>query len=136
MEAEANQFAAAFLFPTSAAREAFSLMSSVTLSRLKALKAGWGMSIQALIYRARTLGYIDSRRHSSLMKQLTARGWRTNEPVIVRVEQPLLLRTRLEAQYGKVIDWDEAGDDLGLAPEMLRSLAPGSGGARKPTAVS
>lgn len=137
MEAEANQFAAAFLFPRSSAREAFALMSSVTLSRLKALKAGWGMSIQALIYRARTLGYIDKSRHASLMRQLTARGWRTDEPVTVRIEQPLLLRTRLAAQYGgDVIDWDEAGEDLGLRPAMLRSLAPGSGGVRKPTSVS
>ena len=60
-----------------------------TLESYARLKAKWGVSIQALVRRARDLAIIDYNRYRSLMIQISSRGWRKNEPVHIPVEMPL-----------------------------------------------
>jgi len=120
-EREASLFAGALLVPQADAREAFS--PPVTLRRLASLKTMWGTSIAALVMRARQVGAIDELRQESLYKQMSARGWRAVEPVIVHREQPALLPRLLEANYGKPIDWIRASRSLGVPPHLLRELA-------------
>lgn len=88
-ETEANLFAGAFLLPENAIRA--DLSPDLTLLGYSKLKAKWGVSIQALIRRALTLGVIDQERYKSLMIQLSSRGWRTKEPVVVGIEEPRLV---------------------------------------------
>ena len=40
------------------------------------LKRTWGVSIQALLYRARTLGTLDDGAYENAMKTMSRRGWR------------------------------------------------------------
>ncbi|MCA6095928.1 ImmA/IrrE family metallo-endopeptidase [Streptomyces sp. SCA3-4] len=121
-EAEAHRFAGAFLLPRERAEEAFS--GPLMLREFAVLKQRWGISIQALINRAHDLGHIDQARRESLCKQLAARGWRTNEPVVVHPEQPTLLRAMLGRKYGEPPSVIQAAEDLGLHPVLMRSLAP------------
>src|SRR2546428_12825632 len=53
LERQADMFAEEFLLPAAAMREA--LVPPVTLTTLADLKGHWGVSLQALIRRARTL---------------------------------------------------------------------------------
>lgn len=120
-EDEAHRFAGAFLAPANRMREAFD--RPVTLTDLAQLKARWGVSMQALIMRGSALGLIDEHRKTSLYKQLSARRWRTREPVDVPPEQPVLLHRLLVARFGDQ-SWQHWGEDVGMAPLVLRTLAP------------
>jgi len=121
-EAEANRFAASLLIPEHRAREMFE--SEVTLTDLKNMKARWGVSMQALIMRGANLGLIDERRKTSLFKQLSARGWRKNEPVSVHHEEPLLMWKLLAHKYGLPLSYPQFGEKVGLGAVVLRSIAP------------
>jgi Zn-dependent peptidase ImmA (M78 family) len=121
-EGEANRFAGALLIPESRAREIYS--SPVTLSELFRLKAHWGVSAQALIMRGAQLGFIDEQRKISLFKQLSARGWRRNEPVVVHREEPALVWRLLGRRFGVPVAYSRIADSLGLQAVILRSLAP------------
>lgn len=121
-EKEADTFAGAFLLPREASNE---LTSSLTLRDFALLKATWGVSIQALVMRAAQLGVIDDSRRVSLFKQISARGWRHNEPVKVHPEAPLLLSTLLAKRYGSESNaYTKAAADLGLPAVFLRSVVP------------
>ena len=118
-EAEAFRFGAALLIPRDAALEA--IEPPVMLRSLAWAKSRWGVSIAALIRRGYDLQIIDSHRYQSLMKQLSARGWRKNEPVKVPVEQPTLLLKTLRLVYGS--DRPAAiAAQTGLAPIAIRDL--------------
>ena len=107
MEREAHQFAGALLMPQ---RDAELIMPRhLMLADLVRLKAGWGMSISSMISRASNLGIIDADRTRSLRIQLSARGWRKEEPVHVGDEHPILLRQMIVAEYG-----DPANPDKGI----------------------
>ncbi|MGW6284840.1 helix-turn-helix domain-containing protein [Streptomyces sp. NPDC055107] len=121
-ESEAHRFAGAFLLPRERAEEVFT--GPLMLREFAALKKRWGISIQALINRAYNLGHIDQSRRESLYKQLTARGWRTNEPVVVHPEQPTLMRAMLGRKYGEPPSLVQAAEELGIHPVLMRSLAP------------
>ncbi len=97
-ELEANRFAGALLLPFAVARRA--LRQPVTLSVLKQVKAVFGISMAMGARRARDLSLIDPDHYISLMKQLSARGWRRDEPVEVGSEKPLLMPKILEALGG------------------------------------
>ena len=51
--------------------------------------------------RCGQLGLIDPARKTSLFKQLSARGWRKNEPVRVHPESPALLAKLIEHRFGE-----------------------------------
>lgn len=132
-ELEAHRFAGAFLLPRERAEEA--LRGGFTLRDLAQLKKRWGISMQALIQRAHDLDFIDSDRKESLYKQLSARGWRTHEPVTVHPEQPALLRAMLTRRYGSPPPVLQAAEDLGIHPVLMRSLAPDVGADPAPRHV-
>lgn len=100
VEQDADRFAGAFLFPRDAALE--ELPRPLTLARLAPLKLRWGMSLGALVFRAREIGVIDSARAASLHRQIGVRGWRTREPGADarEPEKPRALRKMVELVYG------------------------------------
>ena len=93
------------------------------------LKVRWGVSLQALIRRARTLECLTPSQYRSLSAQLGARGWRTQEPIAVPVERPRALRQLAELLYGRPIRAVPLADAMGLAPSFVQDLleahAPG-----------
>jgi Zn-dependent peptidase ImmA (M78 family)/transcriptional regulator with XRE-family HTH domain len=120
LEQQADAFAEAFLLPAAAMREV--LVPPITLTTLADLKAGWGVSLQALIRRALTLECLTPSQYRSLSAQLGARGWRTQEPVAVPVEQPRALRQLAELLYGRPIETTRLADAMGLDPSFVQNL--------------
>jgi Zn-dependent peptidase ImmA (M78 family)/DNA-binding XRE family transcriptional regulator len=120
MEQQADTFAEAFLLPEGAMRQA--LVPPITLTTLADLKARWGVSLQALIRRARTLERLTASQYHSLYAQLGARGWRTEEPIAVPVERPRALRQLAELLYGRPIAYPSLADAMGLDPSFVREL--------------
>lgn len=65
--------------------------------------AEWGVSMQARIERARGLGLITAAQRTNLYKSLSARGWRTTEPLSEEIppETPALTHSIDTALAGK-----------------------------------
>ncbi len=78
MEEEANAFAAEFLMPETVIKPQ---LRNLTIGRLPDLKRQWGVSMQALIERAHNLDMVSATQRTSMYKTLSARGWRTREPI-------------------------------------------------------
>jgi len=124
IEAEANRFAGALLLP----REAFP--NEVFTTRLDAfveLKARWKVAIQAMVYRCKDLGIFDDYQITNLYKQISARKWRTKEPLddLTRypLEQPKLLKQAVEmiVAAGRKRPEDLRAD-LALSPRVIETL--------------
>ena len=78
MEDEANAFASALLMPARDIRPYLS--GRLTIQNLAALKPVWRVSMQALLYRARTTGAITANQSQYLWRQISALGYRRSEP--------------------------------------------------------
>lgn len=123
-ETEANAFASAFLFPLDRAAEA--LGSHTKLKNLAELKAQWGISMQAIIMRAKRAELITDSHATSLFKQISARGWRKAEPVHVPHETPALIRALIEKHFGaNPFSSARIEKELALPAVIIRSFAPG-----------
>ena len=87
-EGEAHAFAQEFLMPAVDIR---GHLPRLNLAKLAALKGHWRVSMQALIMRAHSLERITYGQKEYLFKQMSARGYRTKEPVETPAEEPTLL---------------------------------------------
>lgn len=98
VEDQANQFAAELLMPAEQIHDLLpTSMGGNVWPNLARLKEQWGVSIQALLYRARRLGRLSEVSYRNAMTTLTARGWRRSEPgLITTIEQPSLLPRAVE----------------------------------------
>jgi Zn-dependent peptidase ImmA (M78 family) len=98
MEQEANEFAAAFLMPAADIRSSFE-GRRITLELLAALKPEWRVSMQALLRRAKDLGYADANQYRYLMQRISQRGWRLREPpeLDFPAETPTVISSILKA---------------------------------------
>lgn len=130
-EHEANRFAGAFLLPEMVARR--ELHSQITLNQLAHVKAAYGVSIQALIMRAAALGIIDAQRQRSLFVQLSARGWRQNEPVEIGPEHPVLMGRLLDVMVSENAPVREIERATALPRAYLRAMAPSRPRRQSPT---
>jgi Zn-dependent peptidase ImmA (M78 family) len=122
---QADRFAAELLMPGTSMRK--EIETPVTLSRIAPLKLRWGVSVQALVRRAYDLGIIANRQYRYLFEQLSARGWRTNEPpnLAVAQERPRSLRKMAEVIYGDPIDYGRFSSDARLSISYLKDLMDG-----------
>ncbi len=110
-EGEANRFAAEFLMPDEVIRPQ---LRNLSIGHLSDLKREWMVSMQALIERAYSLGTLRQGDRTNLYKRLTARGWRTNEPLSDQLPQEV---ARLPEDIG------EALLQRGLRASEIDSLA-------------
>lgn len=79
LERQANMFASALLLPRdSFGREVYPYATNIEFYR--ALKKKWGVSIQAMMYRASQLNIISANQFQYMMRIVSAKGWRTREP--------------------------------------------------------
>jgi len=117
-EKRAYKFAGAYLLPGKIVREQVS--ETLNLHGYLPIKADYGISVGAIIMRARDLGVISAGRARSLQIQLSSQGWRANEPVPVADEKPVLLGQALRKVYGKQAT-AKAAHDLGSAPEWIKA---------------
>jgi len=98
VESQAHRFAAEFLMPA----QVFSDLLPCSIDSggwkvLKELKETWGVSVQALLMRARDLGTINDGAYRNATIMLNKWGWRRSEPGAVTIlEQPSLLPSAVE----------------------------------------
>ena len=79
LEKQANMFASALLLP----RETFEkdvAPYATNVEFYRSLRKKWGVSIQAMMYRARQLGLITANQFQYMMRTISAKGWRKREP--------------------------------------------------------
>jgi Zn-dependent peptidase ImmA (M78 family)/transcriptional regulator with XRE-family HTH domain len=109
VEDQANRFAAEFLMP--AEEVADLLPATARWQQLAELKQRWGVSMAALLYRARTLGVMRETTYRNAMSAMTARGWRQREPgPHPPLEQPTMLTKATELLAGTGLDRDRLAD--------------------------
>jgi Zn-dependent peptidase ImmA (M78 family)/transcriptional regulator with XRE-family HTH domain len=120
-ETQAHQFAAAFLMPADAIRD--DLPARADWDKLFALKQHWQVSIAALLKRASTLGKMDPYAYTQAMKAVSARGWRTREPVhLGPPERPALLAEALRVAEAHGVTLDDLATEHGLPAAELRTI--------------
>lgn len=112
-EKRAYRFAGAYLLPERVVRDRVS--ETLNLHGYLPIKADFGISVGAIIMRARDLGVVSPHRARSLQIQLSSHGWRTNEPVGVAQERPVLLGQAIRRVYGSHAT-TKAATDLGATP--------------------
>jgi Zn-dependent peptidase ImmA (M78 family)/transcriptional regulator with XRE-family HTH domain len=104
VEDQAHRFAAELLTPAAEIRNLLpATMGGNAWRTLGKLKEQWGVSMQALLLRARRLGRLGDVSYRNAMTTISARGWRRHEPgLISTIEQPSLLPRAVEllAQEG------------------------------------
>jgi Zn-dependent peptidase ImmA (M78 family) len=115
MEQEANKFASALLMPAADIRPAFR-GRKITLQLLAALKPEWQVAMQALLMRARSLGFVAPNQERYLWQQISARGWKLEEPAELSFppEMPRVLPSIITAHLG------DLGFSVGELTGMLR----------------
>lgn len=117
--------------------------ADLTLRRARDLKRAYWVSVQAIIKAAHDRGLIPAERYTSLYKQISARGWRRDEPDAVPVEQPTIWPAVLDVQRSRHGYTDEELAQIArLTPDDLSALFPRdfaprlrviTGGRPKPT---
>src|SRR5260370_31893651 len=122
MEEQAFHFAAEFLMAENRMR--LEIVPPVNLDTFASLKQRWGVSIAALIMRARKLEIIKQRKYAQLFQQLSARGWRMREPRMfdVPVEKPRAVRQIAEMVYGNPIRYQKLAEDVGMPENFVRAI--------------
>jgi Zn-dependent peptidase ImmA (M78 family) len=121
VERQANAFAAEFLLPADEIADV--LPRRADWKRLLELKSIWGVSIQALLYRARTLGVMPEHVYRRSVTELNARGWRTQEPGDDgSAEDPLLLAKAVSVAEQRGIALDDVARMARLPIEMTASI--------------
>jgi len=115
IEAEADEFAAAFLMPE---RDILGSLAPVTIQHMLELKQVWRVSMSALIRRARDLDVISQRRYTSLFQQLSRLGYRKREPRSFSHESPQLVKMLVDSHRTHLGYSDiELAELLMLSPE-------------------
>lgn len=123
-EAQAHQFAAAFLMPE---RDiVHELPHRADWDRLLALKAKWQVSLAALLKRASTLSTMSPELYTQAMKTMSARRWRTQEPGdLGPPERPTLLARAVEVATKNGTSLEDLSAERGLPLADIREmLAP------------
>lgn len=121
-EAEADRFAAEFLMPARGIREHLSGASIPSLARLKPV---WRVSMAALLRRARDLGQITESRYKTLSIEMSAAGYRKNEPVSISPEEPSLIGETLARRLADGQTIDNIAIDAYMTPEEFRTTYGG-----------
>lgn len=119
-EEEADAFASAFLLP----REPFTAECprSLDWTRLRALKQRWGVSLAAIIRRARDIGLLTEATYRRAFTYLNGTGWRIQEPDEPAMEHPCLLARALGLLREAGITLRELAKDLAFSEGLLQRL--------------
>ncbi|MFD9192319.1 helix-turn-helix domain-containing protein [Streptomyces phaeochromogenes] len=124
VEAQAHRFAAELMMPADQIRDLLpATMGGNAWRTLARLKEQWGVSIQALLYRARWLGRLSDTSYRNAMTTISARGWRRNEPGLVNaIEQPSLLPKAVELLTQEGIDEAQLVTQCRVPAELFRTV--------------
>lgn len=98
IEDQAHRFASEFLLPTEEIHDLLpTSMGRSSWTTFFKLKEQWGVSVGALLFRARQLGRLSDVSYRNAMIRMSQQGWRRHEPgAITSIEQPSLMPRALE----------------------------------------
>lgn len=121
-EDQAHRFAAAFLMPAEQVAPWLIRRSS----QLDVLEEGsrlWGVSMQALVRRAKDVGTLSESQYTRAMQRMTARGWRTREPVEMGPpERPQLVERATETLTAAGVSVADIAAQVGLPRQRLARM--------------
>lgn len=124
-ELQANVFASAFLMPRNAI--AAELPPRLDFSAYFDLKLRWRVSVAALIYRARQVGRLTEPSFRRAMTELSANGWRRQEPLAGECERPTVVADALDLLWSsRGLSRDQIAADLQVTRVDLDSLVEAS----------
>lgn len=117
-ETAAFEFASHFLMPGRKLQAAFDGYSMLRLIEYKKL---YGISLAAMIYRARQQEVLTERMYKTLWREFSKRGWRKTEPGEVSADRPLRFEQMLEdaIRRGRVT-WAKAAKITDIHEDKLR----------------
>lgn len=110
VEDEANEFASEFLMPEA---EIKSSLKRITLPLLGNLKQQWGVSMRALIRRARDLQMIDDKIYRNYQIVFSKKGYNKREPINLPYERSNMVHDVVELYK----------TELGYSDEDLSSIS-------------
>lgn len=117
-EQRAFAFASHFLLPNGQLKHAFQGKSMV---RLVQFKERFGISLAAMVYRAEKLGFITKSEAKQLWIEFARRGWRSNEPGVVRPDRATRFEQLIdEGLLSGQFSVKEVADLCGVRPEGIR----------------
>ena len=124
VEDQAHRFASELLLPTEQIRGLLpTSMGGSAWRSLARLKEQWGVSIQALLYRARWLGRLSDVSYRNAMTTISSRGWRRDEPGLVGViEQPSLLPRAVEMLEQEGVGEADLVAQCRVPPQLFRTV--------------
>jgi len=123
VERQANMFASEFLAPASEIADL--LPMTVDWKRLMGLKETWGISMQALLYRARSLKIMPEHTYRRAVTELNRRGWRRAEPGDDgQAEEPIILRKAIEMMAEKGRTLNDLSTESRLSIGTIEMIAP------------
>jgi len=123
VERQAHGFAAGFLLPAKLVRA--ELPARFDLAHLSRLRQTWGVSIAALLYRARELGVMADATYRRAVTRMSAMGHRTNESAFGDLgpsEEPMLFRRAIDLVEQSGTDLDHLADIVGLPVDRISAL--------------
>lgn len=123
MEDQANLFAGAFLLPRREMKAAFS--RKLDLRRLAELKPEWKVSMQALLYRAKTIGAVNPNQLRYMWQQFNIHRIRQKEPpeLDFPVEAPTVVKKLVDFHL-QVLGYSIStlGEALRWKPQQVEAM--------------
>jgi Zn-dependent peptidase ImmA (M78 family)/DNA-binding XRE family transcriptional regulator len=127
IENQAQDFAAEFLAPRDEIADEFP--RRLDWERLHQVKRRWGISLKALVYRARKLGVLGDSAYRSGMIALAQ--WGDPEPGDLGPrESPIVLSKAMTILSESGISADTLANDTGLAAEIVHEILRAADGTR------
>lgn len=118
IERRAFECASHLLIPQDQLAAAFELRSMV---RLVQYKERFGISLAAMVYRARESGLIGSRLYERLWREFAKLGWRKNEPGCVSPDRPVRMESLIDAAVRqKKMTYAELSLIVGIEEQLIR----------------
>lgn len=121
IENQAHRFAAELLLPEDELRDL--LPSKADWRVLATLKETYGVSLQALLYRSRSLGVMSDVTYRNAVAYLSSKGWRRREPgEMPAVEQPSLYPKAVEILSSVGMDELSLAKESRVTPGIFRTV--------------
>ena len=122
IEDQAHRFASEFLMPAGEIEQ--QLPRRINWPLLQELKEYWGVSLQALLYRARELQTISDVTYRNAMVRISKEGWRRQEPgARPAVEQPSVLPHALSLLKSAGIDKSVLATEARVPANLFNTVA-------------
>ncbi|MGW1010939.1 ImmA/IrrE family metallo-endopeptidase [Streptomyces termitum] len=125
LEAEANDFASAFLMPYSGLLA--QRLKNAPIDRILSAKQRWGVSAIDLTRRLHRLGLLPERRYNQAVNELTRHGYRRIEPGSPLTRENSLLLTSIfkELRHSLKMSPSNLAPELNIHPAMLSEFLNG-----------